>query len=185
MKGVVNAHLSAHSTFSPNTITQHSNAVGPSSEQMALAQATAFQQMSNPGLGHVFDPNNELGLQSSHSHDSSTASVPSLVTDASSIQYTSATSTDLADGQLPMPAFVDDFLPAFPGQQFPVGTEYYFGSNVFDANARMSLMGYNLDPHPKLDPGAIDWTLMQGYGVPNHVTQNMSPPGFIPDRKPG
>lgn len=185
MKGVVNAHLSAHSTFSPNTIIQQSNAVGPSSEQMALAQATAFQQMSNPGLGHVFDPANELGLQSSHSHDSSTASVPSLVTDASSIQYTSVTSTDLADNQLPMPAFVDDFLPAFPGQQFPVGSEYYFGSNVFDANARMSLMGYNLDPHPKLDPGAIDWTLMQGYGVPNHVNQNMSPPGFIPDRKPG
>lgn len=184
MKGVVEAHLSAHSHFSPNTITQQSNAVGPSSDQMALAQATAFQQMSNPGIGHVFDPTNQLGLQASHSHDSSTASVPSLVTDASSIQYQNVTSADL-DNQMPLPAFVDDFLPAFPGQQFPVGSEYYFGGNVFDANSRMSLMGYNLDPHPKLDPSAIDWTLMQGYGVPDHTSQTMSPPGFIPDRKPG
>jgi len=57
----------------------------------------------------------------------------------------------------------DDFLPAFPGQQFPVGgSEHSFGSGEVDPHARTALLGYNLDPHPRLSSGDIDWNFMDG-----------------------
>ena len=168
MKGVVDAHLRAHSMLSPNSIAQQSAAVGPSSDQMELAQATAFQQMSNPGVGHIYDPT-QLTPQTSNSNDSVTASMSSISTPAQSMApmpfMTTTLPTDL-DGQMPLPAFVDDFLPAFPGQQFPVGSDYNFGGNHLDPHSRMSMMGYNLDPHPKLDPGAVNWNLMGGLQIP-------------------
>ncbi|KAK5106578.1 hypothetical protein LTS08_000698 [Lithohypha guttulata] len=161
MQGVVDAHLRAHSHLSPNSIEQQASALGPPTSQIALAEATAFQQMSNPGIGHIFDPNNQqLTPQTSPSDPSTVNSIPSISTPVSTMQqqYT-VTTTLLPDlqGQMPLPAFVDDFLPAFPGQQFPVGSEYYFGNDGFDTQSKMHLMGHNLDPHPKIDPGAIDW----------------------------
>ena len=153
MTGVVDAHLRANSHLSPHSIAQQAAAVGPSSDQMVLAQANPFQQISNPGVGHVFDPADHARQVKHESEDASNPRQP--VTMA----YTDTLSSDL-QGQMPLPAFVDDFLPAFPGQQFPVGSEYYLASGDFDPQARMSLMGFNLDPHPKLDPSAINWDLM-------------------------
>jgi hypothetical protein len=58
----------------------------------------------------------------------------------------------------------DSFLPAFPGQQFPVGTvsEGYAGGEV-DPAARAALMGYNLDPHPRLNGGDLDWGFVDSF----------------------
>lgn len=165
MKGVVDAHLRAHSHFSPHSVTQNAAAVGPSSNQMALAQANPFQQISNPGIGHVFDPSH---IAQPIKDESVTPSIPNS---APVVPYTTALPTDL-QGQMPLPAFVDDFLPAFPGQQFPVGSDYYLGGNNFDPQARMSLMGFNLDPHPRLDPSAINWNLVDHTPLP-HATQPM------------
>lgn len=171
MKGVVDAHLRAHSHLSPNSIEQQASAIGPAADQIALAQATAFQQMSQPGIGHVFDPN-QLTPQTSHSNGSTAPSVPSVSTPAPPAMPYNAVSTMTTElqGQMPLPAFVDDFLPAFPGQQFPVGSEYYFGGGDFDAQSKMHLMGYNLDPHPRLDPSAINWQMMDHSQVSNSVT---------------
>jgi Fungal specific transcription factor domain len=54
----------------------------------------------------------------------------------------------------------EDVLPAFPGQQFPVGSEHSFGSDNFDVDpqARAALMGFNLDPHPRLNHMDLDWS---------------------------
>ncbi|KAJ4597012.1 hypothetical protein HRR83_004440 [Exophiala dermatitidis] len=58
---------------------------------------------------------------------------------------------------------MDDFLPAFPGQQFPVGSEHSFGSSDVDPQARTALMAYNLDPHPRLNSGDLDWNIMDAF----------------------
>lgn len=161
MKGVVDAHLRAHAIFSPNTISQQAAAIGPLPEHMALAGATAFQQISNPGIGHVYDPTHVMQQQPIEL--SPPASVHSSV-----MPFSTTMSHDL-EGQLPLPAFVDDFLPAFPGQQFPVGSEYYMGTNVFGSQERASLMGFNLDPHPRVDPNAINWTLLDNTQTTNNM----------------
>lgn len=152
MQGVVDAHLRVYATFSPNTIEQQAAAVGPLPEHMALAGATAFQQISNPGIGHVFDPMQAV------QHQPIVISPPASV-QSSAMPFSTTLPHDL-EGQLPLPAFVDDFLPAFPGQQFPVGSEYYMDQNAFGAQERASLMGFNLDPHPRVDPSVINWTLL-------------------------
>jgi hypothetical protein len=162
MKGVVDAHLRVHTTFSPNTITQQAAAVGPVPEHMILAEATAFQQISNPGIGHVFDP--MQAVQHQPIEMSPPVSVQSAV-----MPFSTTLPHDL-EGQLPLPAFVDDFLPAFPAQQFPVGSEYYMGQNTFGAQERASLMGFNLDPHPRVDPNVINWTLLDN----GQITDNLS-----------
>lgn len=161
MKGVVDAYLRVHATLSPNTISHQAAAIGPLPEHMALAEATAFQQISNPGIGHVFDP--MQAAQQQPVELSPPASVQSSV-----MPFSTTMPHDL-EGQLPLPAFVDDFLPAFPGQQFPVGSEYYMNPNAFGSQERASLMGLNLDPHPRLDPSAINWALLDS----NQVTNNL------------
>lgn len=165
MKGVVDAHLHAHSHLSPNSIAQQAAAVGPSSDQMALAQANPFQQMSDHSIGHGPDPTH---LAQQIKDESVTPSIP---VEAAVMPYTTTLPADL-EGQMPLPAFVENFLPAFPGQQFPVGSDYYFSDTNFDPQARMSLMGFNLDPHPRLDPSAINWDLMGSMPMPNG-TQTM------------
>lgn len=162
MKGVVDAHLRAHRMFSPNTISQQAAAVGPLPEHVALANATAFQQISNPGIGHVFDPA-QMMLQQQPIELSPPASVHSSV-----IPFSTTLPHDL-EGQLPLPAFVDDFLPAFPGQQFPVATDYYMSTNTFGSQDKASLMGFNLDPHPRVDPNAINWNLLDSNQMANNV----------------
>lgn len=161
MKGVIDTHLRAHSALSPNSIVQQSASIAPSSDQMVLAQATAFQQISNPGIGHVYQPAQFI------MRPPSTSDTP-MLPPASTPQYP-VTEPHTLSGQVPLPAFVDDFLPAFPGQQFPVGSDYSFGSNEFDPQARMALMGYNLDPHPRVNPGDIDWTLMDNMQIPGNA----------------
>lgn len=66
----------------------------------------------------------------------------------------------------PNAGFPEDFLPAFPGQQFPVGTAGGYGSmgdGEVDPAARAALMGYNLDPHPKLNGGDLDWGFVDAF----------------------
>ena len=55
--------------------------------------------------------------------------------------------------------FADDFLPAFPGQRLPTGSEQSFGSDVMDPQVRASLMGFNLDSHATLLHSDTDWSL--------------------------
>lgn len=50
-------------------------------------------------------------------------------------------------------SFIEDYLPAFPGHQFPIGSEHHFGSND---EARSSLMRFNLDPYPRFNSDEID-----------------------------
>jgi len=50
-------------------------------------------------------------------------------------------------------SFTEDFLPAFPGHQLPIGSELSFGSND---EARFSLMRSNLDPYPRSNSDEID-----------------------------
>jgi Fungal specific transcription factor domain len=64
------------------------------------------------------------------------------------------------------PSFSEDFLPAFPGQQFPVGTVESYGNpdgEMINPAARAALMGYNLDPHPTLDNRNLDWNFVDAF----------------------
>lgn len=115
----------------------------PTTHEMSLAQPTAFQTISNAALTQPYDPSNGF-----------VAPIP-WQSDMRSSLYNETGH----NGAAPM---MEDFLPAFPGQQFPVGSEHSFGSDV-DTQARTALLGYSLDPHPRLNAGDIDWGLMEGY----------------------
>lgn len=111
--------------------------------QRELAQPTAFQQISNPYSSH--EP----------PHTSPTYTPPSLP-----MQWQSNARSSL----FKEPSFTDEFLPAFPGQTFPVGSEHSFGSDsMVDSQARTALMGFNLDPHPRLNHSDLDWTFTEPY----------------------
>jgi len=114
----------------------------PTSHQLDLAQPTAFQTLSNASVS-----------QSYSQPDTQTAYV-------APIQWQSSMRTSVYSEPS---ALNDDALPAFPGQQFPVGSEHSFGSNEVDQHSRAALMGYNLDPHPRLNSGDIDWNFMDGF----------------------
>jgi hypothetical protein len=67
-------------------------------------------------------------------------------------------------------SMAEEYLPAFPGQRFPVGSEHSFGSSEVDSQARSALVGYNLDPRPRLNTGDIDWQLLDTFdGATAHV----------------
>ncbi|KIX99822.1 uncharacterized protein Z520_04458 [Fonsecaea multimorphosa CBS 102226] len=115
----------------------------PTSHQMDLAQPTVFQALSNPALVH--------GTYSQADTPGSFAAPMQWQSGMRSSLY-----SEPAHGS-------EDFLPAFPGQQFPVGSEHSFGSNEVDPHARTALLGYNLDPHPRLSTGDIDWNFMDNF----------------------
>jgi hypothetical protein len=115
----------------------------PTSYQLDLAQPTAFQALSNPALMH----GNYSGPDTPGSF-------------VAPISWQSGMRSSLYSEHTHM---ADDFLPAFPGQQFPVGSEHSFGSTEVDPHARTALLGYNLDPHPRLDSGDIDWNFMDTF----------------------
>ena len=115
--------------------------MAPQSQE--LAQPTAVQDMSHPFVtrGHSPQPGANY--------------LPPLTVP---MPWPSSVRTSL----FKEPSLSDDFLPAFPGQSFPVGSEHSFGSDAnVDAQSRAALMGFNLDPHPRLSHGDLDWT-----GVP-------------------
>jgi hypothetical protein len=111
--------------------------------QQELAQPTAFQQISNPFFGHEQpQPPATYALQS----------VP--------MPWQSSVRSSLFKD----PSFSDEFLPAFPGQTFPVGPEHSFGSEgMVDSQARTALLGFNLDPHARLNHSDLDWTFAESY----------------------
>lgn len=111
--------------------------------QQDLAQPTAFQQISNPHSSHE---------QSQTSATYAPQSVP--------MQWQS----DVRGSLFKEPSFSDEYLPAFPGQTFPVGSEHSFESDAMvDSQARTALMGFNLDPHPRLNHSDLDWTFAESY----------------------
>ena len=117
------------------------------SQQLELAQPTAFQNISNPTLSSPYDrPDSKQDFVTQHN-------IP--------IPWQS----NMRSSLYAEPVLSEDFLPAFPGQQFPVGSEHSFGSNEpeLDPQSRAALMGFNLDPHPRLNHGNLDWNYVDTY----------------------
>jgi hypothetical protein len=112
----------------------------PTSQEMSLAQPTAFQTISATAMSQAYSNNVSDSL-------------------ISPMQWQSDLRSSLHSEPQQL---MEDFLPAFPGQQFPIGSEYSFGSDV-DSGARTALLGYSLDPHPRLNAGDIDWSLMDTF----------------------
>lgn len=132
----------------------------PTSHQLDLAQPTAFQALSNPSLAHAYSqPDTPGSFVAPMQWQSGMRS--SLYSDTPGTGHGSGT---------------EDFLPAFPGQQFPVGgSEHSFGSSEVDPHARTALLGYNLDPHPRLSSGDIDWNFMDtAFGGPGGGNEGQS-----------
>lgn len=112
------------------------------SHQQDIAQPSGFQAISNPFSGH----------EQQHS--------PVYVPQAIPMQWQSEVRSSLVKE----PSFGDEYLPAFPQQSFPVGSEHSFGSDgMVDPQTRTALMGFNLDPHPRLHHGDLDWTFAEHY----------------------
>lgn len=57
-------------------------------------------------------------------------------------------------------SFPEDFLPAFPGHQFPIASEQNFGSNE---EARSAMMQFNLDPYPRFNSDEIDRNFVDAF----------------------
>ncbi|KIV79701.1 hypothetical protein PV11_07248 [Exophiala sideris] len=144
MKAVLERHKAqARQSYSNGSTPPKFNIPTPTSHQLDLAQPTAFQALSNPALGHA-----------SFSGPDTPGSF------VAPMQWTSGIRSSLYAESSHV---VDDFLPAFPGQQFPIGSEHSFGSNEVDPHARTALLGYSLDPHPRLNSGDIDWNFMDTF----------------------
>jgi hypothetical protein len=127
---------SAPQPASFNIITPH---------QQELAQPTAFQQISNPY---------------SHDDQQQQHASPTYAPQGIPMQWQSSVRSSLYKE----PSFSDEYLPAFPGQTFPVGSEHSFGSDgMVDSQARTALMSFNLDPHPRLNHSDLDWTFAEAY----------------------
>ena len=143
MKAVLDRQKKVKPSYSGGSSPPRFNIPTPTSQQMDLAQPTAFQTLSNPALAH----GNYSGPDTPGSF-------------VAPMQWQSGMRSSLYSE----PAHAaDDFLPAFPGQQFPVGSEHSFGSSDVDPHARTALLGYNLDPHPRLNSGDIDWNFMDTF----------------------
>lgn len=120
------------------------NVMTNSSQQIDLASPTRFQAISNSAItaSAGYDPSNAF---------SQPQAIP--------MQWQSSVRGSL----YAEPSFSEDFLPAFPGQQFPVGTVEGYGNSDVDPAARAALMGYNLDPHPRLNGGDLDWSIVDAF----------------------
>lgn len=115
----------------------------PTTQQMNLAQPTAFQTLSNAVLAYSHYPQSDTT-------DSFGTPVSWPAGVRSSLQSEPEQHTE-------------DFMPAFPGQQFPIGSDHSFGTMEVDPNVRAALLGYTLDPHPRLNSSDIDWNFMDTY----------------------
>ena len=130
-------------TLFPRTATHPTPFDTVTPQQQELSQPTAFQHLSNAYPSHEQVPTSGYP---------NTQSVP--------IPWQSNVRTSLYSE----PSFQDDYLPAFPGQSFPVGSEHSFGSDgMADPQARQALLGFNLDPHPRLDHGDLDWSFAEAF----------------------
>lgn len=107
---------------------------------------------------------NSTSMQSSmitspqHTHPTQTPSYPAMSMSPMSAPIYAGIDQQQGFNQPPsMPlhgqSFIEDYLPAFPGHQFPIGSEHHFGSND---EARSSLMRFNLDPYPRFNSDEID-----------------------------
>ena len=128
----------------------------PTSHQMDLAQPTAFQSLSNPSLAlNYSQPNTPNSF-------------------VAPMQWQSGMRSSLYSVETTTQHSNEDFLPAFPGQQFPVGgSEHSFDSGEVDPHARTALLGYNLDPHPRLTSGDIDWNFIDNTFTTETQSVNM------------
>lgn len=116
------------------------------SHQQDLAQPTSFQALSNSYSGHEHH-----------------TGAPTYAPQGVPMQWQSEVRSSLVK-ESSLGSIGDEYLPAFPGQSFPVGSEHSFGSDgMVDPEARTALMGFNLDPHPRLNHSAMDWTFAEQY----------------------
>ncbi|EXJ86633.1 hypothetical protein A1O3_03586 [Capronia epimyces CBS 606.96] len=137
----------ARPSYSNGSTPPRFNMPTSTSQQLDLAQPTAFQTLSNPNPALVPGP-------FSHSQPDTPGSFGVSMAWPSNMRSSLYAEPTHA---------VEDFLPAFPGQQFPVGSEHGFGNSHVDPHARTPLLGYNLDPHPRLNAGDIDWNFMDTF----------------------
>ena len=148
MKGVLDRHTQNQMNGLYSEADDPSTYTIATTQQLDLAQPTAFQALSNTTLTSPYDrPDSKPSFVPQHN-------IP--------IQWQSNMRSSLFAEPM---ISTEEFLPAFPGQQFPVGSEHSFGSNeeVLDPQSRVALMGYNLDPHPKLNHGNMDWNYVDTY----------------------
>ena len=125
----------------------------PTSAEMTLAQPTPFQTLSTSSM----HPPSHSHVQ--HDYNTATTSSDPNSSFVAPMQWQSSLRTSLYSESTPShSALLEDFLPAFPGQQFPIsgvgGSEHSFGSSEaqsMDQHSRTALLGYNLDPHPRLN----------------------------------
>ena len=147
MKAVLDrqAKTQLNSLF-PDSSTPEPFQMHASRQQVELAQPTVFQNISMA---------NEYDTQDRANQFMPTHSIP--------IPWQSNIRSSLFSD--PQAVFPDEFLSAFPGQQFPVGSEHSFGSNELevDPQARTALLGFNLDPHPRLNHGDLDWSYFDSH----------------------
>lgn len=145
MKAVLDRQAKAqmHNLF-PESATPSTFSVA-TPQQIDLAQPTAFQTLSNPSVSY------------DRQEHSSAPTPPHNVP----IPWQS----NMRSSLFSEPVVAEDFLPAFPGQQFPVGSEHSFGSNEIDLDpqSKAALMGFNLDPHPRINHSHLDWNYVDTY----------------------
>ena len=123
-------------------ITSGSPFTMPSEQGMNIAVPNGLQQISNP------HPSN--GYSQSDFHGGFVAPM----------QWQSGLRSSLYSEP---GSVMDEFLPAFPSHRFTVGSEHSFGSSEVDSHHRGALLGYNLDPHPRLNVEDINWQLMDTF----------------------
>ena len=76
-----------------------------------------------------------------------------------SSSQTSTVMQDPAQGNFQMSSgFNLEGLPAFPGQNFNVGTDYPLDHEITDPETRAALMALNMDPHLTLHHENADWS---------------------------
>ena len=107
----------------------------PVTQEMSLAPSAAYDHVSN-----------QPPASNSHPHTNVSAEFVAPMQWQSDLR--SSLYSEVSSG-------IDEYLPAFPGQRFPVGSEHSLGSSEVDSQARGALLGYHLDPHPKLNAGDI------------------------------
>ncbi|KEF52289.1 uncharacterized protein A1O9_11529 [Exophiala aquamarina CBS 119918] len=115
----------------------------PTTQQTNLALPTAFQTISNGVMAYSHYPRSDT-----------TDSFGTPVSWPAGIRTSMHSESE---------QHTEDFMPAFPGQQFPIGSENSFSAMGVDPNARATLLGYTLDPHPRLNSSDIDWNFMDTY----------------------
>ncbi|KPI40425.1 Nitrogen assimilation transcription factor nirA [Cyphellophora attinorum] len=123
---------------------------------------SSLHQQQNPYQPQSSSPSPHL--HSSQQNTNASSMHPPPHPPQSSHSHHRSNSNSLNSHHVNNNVFIDeDFLPAFPGQQFPVGISPADHGGFVDSQARAALFGYSLDPHPRLQvTGEVDWRVLDG-----------------------